>query len=135
MERKLEAAQETIVDQQQTIEKFRELVHNLTSDLSELRSKGERTGGESGGGGGGDGATQSQSAMMNINLQSKSAIKAQSRVRLLANNASVRVQMLMYHYMTQTNYLDCVVHAHIEISSLAFQNSISDLLDCTRCYL
>ncbi len=84
MERKLEAAQETIVDQQQTIEKFRELVHNLTTDLTDLRSKGERTegGGGGGGGGGGDGSSQSQSPMMNINLQLKSAIKAQSRVTL-----------------------------------------------------
>lgn len=76
MERKLEATQETIVDQQQTIEKFRNLVHNLNTDLAEYRSKGEKAGE----GGGAEGATQSHVAMMNINTQLKSAIKAQSRV-------------------------------------------------------
>ena len=75
MERKLEATQETIVDQQQTIEKFRNLVHNLNADLAEYRSKGEK-----GGEGGADGSAQSQAAMMNINTQLKSAIKTQSRV-------------------------------------------------------
>ena len=73
MERKLEATQETIVDQQQTIEKFRNLVHNLNTDLAEYRNKGEKAGGA-------EGATQSHVAMMNINTQLKSAIKAQSRV-------------------------------------------------------
>lgn len=76
MERKLEATQETIVDQQQTIEKFRDLVHNLNADLAEYRSKGEKAGE----GAGGDGAVQSHAAMMNLNVQLKSAIKTQSRV-------------------------------------------------------
>lgn len=74
MERKLEATQEMIIDQQQTIEKFRDLVHNLNADLAEYRSKGERSGqGEAA-------DTQSQAAMMNLNVQLKSAIKTQSRV-------------------------------------------------------
>ncbi|XP_064382819.1 dynactin subunit 1-like isoform X2 [Halichondria panicea] len=42
VERKLNAAQEIIIDQQQTIKKFRELVHNLQSDLTDLRECGER---------------------------------------------------------------------------------------------
>lgn len=75
MERKLEATQETIIDQQLTIEKFRDLVHNLNADMAEYRSKGER----SGEGVGGD--TQSQAAVMSLNTQLKSAIKTQSRVR------------------------------------------------------
>lgn len=69
----MEATQETIIDQQQTIEKFRDLVHNLNADMAEYRSKGERSGE-------GPGNTQSQAAMMNINVQMKSAIKTQSRV-------------------------------------------------------
>ncbi len=76
MERKLDAAQECIIDQQQTIEKFRELVHNLQSDLTELRERGERTG-DSGTGGTGGADTQK---VMNINVQLKSAIKAHARV-------------------------------------------------------
>ncbi len=79
MERKLEATQETIVDQQQTIEKFRNLVHNLNADLVEHRSKGEKAGE-----GGAEGSAQSQTAMMNINTQLKSAIKTQSRVSSVA---------------------------------------------------
>lgn len=74
MERKLEATQETIIDQQQTIEKFRNLVHNLNADLAEYRSKGERLGEAAGGGG------QPQAGMMNLNVQLKSAIKTQARV-------------------------------------------------------
>jgi predicted nucleic acid-binding Zn-ribbon protein len=74
MERKLEATQETIIDQQQTIEKFRDLVHNLNADLAEYRSKGERSGG-------GTGDTQSQAAVMNLNMQLKSASMTQARVR------------------------------------------------------
>ena len=81
MERKLDATQETIVDQQQTIEKFRNLVHNLNSDLAELRSKGERAA-EGREADSGDG-TQSEAAMMNINVPSKSFVKAQSRVSIL----------------------------------------------------
>ena len=53
------------MDQQQTIEKFRNLVHNLNADLAEYRSKGERAGE----GGTADGASQSQAAMMNINTR------------------------------------------------------------------
>lgn len=80
MKRKLEATQETLIDQQQTIEKFRNLVHNLNADVTEYRNKGERAGPEEGGGGGG---VQSQAAMMNLNVQLKSAIKTQSRVSLV----------------------------------------------------
>lgn len=72
MERKLEATQETIIDQQQTIEKFRNLVHNLNADLAEYRNKGEKEGEGTG--------AQSQAAMMSLNVQLKSAIKTQSRV-------------------------------------------------------
>ena len=73
MERKLEATQETIIDQQQTIEKFRDLVHNLNADLAEYRSKGERSEG-------GASNAQSQAAVMNLNVQLKSASKTQARV-------------------------------------------------------
>lgn len=73
MEHKLDAAQETIIDQQQTIEKFRDLVHNLNADLAEYRNKGERAGGSVG-------SSQSQVAVMNLNTQLKSAVKAQARV-------------------------------------------------------
>lgn len=76
MERKLEATQETIIDQQQTIEKFRNLVHNLNADLAECRNRGERSGEEEGQGAG----SQSQAAMMSLNVQLKSTIKTQSRV-------------------------------------------------------
>lgn len=80
MEHKLEAAQETIVDQQQTVEKFRDLVHNLNMDLAEMRSMEERAGrGE----GEGVESRASKADVVNINVQLKSAIKAQSRVRLL----------------------------------------------------
>ena len=62
------------MDQQQTIEKFRELVRHLQSDLTDLRERGERSGeGQRGSG------VEAQ-AMMDINVQLKSAIKAQSRV-------------------------------------------------------
>lgn len=77
MERKLEATQETLIDQQQTIEKFRNLVHNLNADLAEHRNKGEKS---VAGEGSVEDAAQSQAAMMNINVQLKSAIKTQSRV-------------------------------------------------------
>ena len=79
-ERKLEATQETIIDQQQTIEKFRELVRHLQDDISELREKGEKSsGGGDGGGGGTDSMAQSQT-MMNLNVQLKSTMKAHARV-------------------------------------------------------
>ena len=77
-ERKLEATQETIIDQQQTIEKFRELVRHLQDDITELREKGEKS---SGGGSGGDSVAQSQT-MMNLNVQLKSTMKAHARVSL-----------------------------------------------------
>ena len=78
VERKLDAAQETIIDQQQTIEKFRELVRNLQSDLTDLRERGERSG-DSGSG------VEAQ-AVMNLNVQLKSAIKAHARVRFMCDN-------------------------------------------------
>ena len=86
-ERKLEATQETIIDQQQTIEKFRELVRHLQDDITELRQKGEKSSG-SGGEGGADSMAQSQT-MMNLNVQLKSTMKAHARVsesRFLAPN-------------------------------------------------
>lgn len=73
-ERKLEATQETIIDQQQTIEKFRELVRHLQADITELRERGEKSTS-----GGGDSMAQSQT-MMNLNVQLKSAMKAHARV-------------------------------------------------------
>ena len=42
MEMKLDASQETIIDQQQTIEKFRELVRSMQGEMSDLRAKGEK---------------------------------------------------------------------------------------------
>lgn len=77
MERKLEATQETIIDQQQTIEKFRALVHNLNTDLAECRNRGER----SGEGGGTSSSSQSrESSMASLSMQLKSVVKTQSRV-------------------------------------------------------
>ena len=73
-ERKQEATQETIIDQQQTIEKFRELVRNLQEDMRELREKGTKSTS-----GGGDSMAQSQT-MMSLNVQLKSTMKAHARV-------------------------------------------------------
>ena len=74
MEMKLDASQETIVDQQQTIEKFRELVRGMQAEMGELRAKGERKVTE-------DTAPQAQ-AMMSLQTQLKSsAMKQTSRVR------------------------------------------------------
>lgn len=78
VELKLDAAQETIVDQQQTIEKFRELVRHLQSDLADLRERGERSGERSDEARRGSGVDTQ--AMMDISSQMKSAFKAQSRV-------------------------------------------------------
>lgn len=78
MERKLDAAQEVIIDQEQTIEKFRELVRHLQADILELRERGEsqQREGESRESIGG-----SASPVMNLNVQLKSStIKAHSRV-------------------------------------------------------
>ena len=86
MERKLDATQEVIVDQEQTIEKFRELVRHLQADILELRERGEsqQRGGESRESIGG-----SASPVMNLNVQLKSStIKAHSRVRETKNNQS-----------------------------------------------
>ncbi len=90
VERKLDAAQETIIDQQQTIEKFRELVHNLQSDLTDLRERGERAGDS------GSSGTDTQK-VMNLNVQLKSAIKAQARV-------SVHVLLYLLGYSTGGGY-------------------------------
>ena len=76
MEQKLDAAQETIVDQQQTIGKFRELVRNLNSDLKDLRdSKWEKGVSEE------KIEAESKTSIANLNVQLKSAVKAQARVR------------------------------------------------------
>lgn len=78
MERKLDATQEVIIDQEQTIEKFRELVRHLQADILELRERGEsqQREGESRESIGG-----SASPVMNLNVQLKSStIKAHSRV-------------------------------------------------------
>ena len=79
-ERKLEATQETIIDQQQTIEKFRDLVRHLQDDITELRERGEKSAG-----GGADSMAQSQT-MMNLNVQLKSTMKAHARVRELGHS-------------------------------------------------
>jgi predicted nucleic acid-binding Zn-ribbon protein len=85
-ERKLEATQETIIDQQQTIEKFRELVRHLQDDITELRERGEKSAG--GGGGGADSMAQSQT-MMNLNVQLKSTMKAHARVRKATHSLEI----------------------------------------------
>ena len=73
----MDAAQETIVDQQQTIEKFRDLVHHLQADVSELRQRRE-----SQSAGPQEEATPPSQAMLSLNVQLKSsALKAHSRVR------------------------------------------------------
>ena len=73
MEMKLDASQETIVDQQQTIEKFRELVRGMQGEIGELRAKGEQRAAE-------DTVPQAQ-AMMSLQTQLKSsAMKQTSRV-------------------------------------------------------
>ena len=64
------------MDQQQTIEKFRDLVHHLQADVSELRQRGESqsVGAQQ------EDASPSQSVLsLNVQLKS-SAIKAHSRV-------------------------------------------------------
>ena len=74
---RLEASQETIIDQQQTIEKFRELVHNMQSEMSELKARGEKKISK-------DTATPHEAAQAVISLQSQlksSAMKQTSRVR------------------------------------------------------
>ncbi|XP_003384705.1 PREDICTED: dynactin subunit 1-like [Amphimedon queenslandica] len=46
LEQKLDASQETIVDQQKTIDKFRDLVRHLQTDLTELRKQPKEEQGE-----------------------------------------------------------------------------------------
>ena len=68
-----------IIDQEQTIEKFRELVRHLQGDILELRERGESQQPE---GGAREGIGGSASPVMSLNVQMKSsAIKAHSRVR------------------------------------------------------
>ena len=74
MERKLDASQETIVDQQQTIEKFRELVRVMQAEMGELRAKGEKERSA-------EDTTPQAQAMMSLQTQLKStAMKETSRV-------------------------------------------------------
>ena len=74
MEMKLDASQETIVDQQQTIEKFRELVRSMQGEMSELRAKGEKERTS-------EGVAPQAQAMMSLQSQLKStAMKQTSRV-------------------------------------------------------
>ncbi len=77
MEQKLDAAQETIVDQQQTIEKFRDLVRNLNIDIRELRSSRSEQGSLSAD----KVEADSKTSIASLNVQLKSAVKAQARVR------------------------------------------------------
>jgi dynactin 1 len=93
MEMKLDASQETIVDQQQTIEKFRELVRGIQGEIGELRAKGEQRATE-------DAAPQAQ-AMMSLQTQLKSsAMKQTSRTvefelrKLEAQQALQQVDLL-----------------------------------------
>ncbi len=72
-----EAAQESIVDQQQTIEKFRELVRHLQAEIADLRQRGESLRVETPEG---TPVVQSQ-AIMSLSQLKTSAIKAHSRVR------------------------------------------------------
>lgn len=91
MERKLDAAQEVIIDQEQTIEKFRELVRHLQADILELRERGEsqQREGESRESIGG-----SASPVMNLNVQLKSStIKAHSRVSEGDQETSLRFSL------------------------------------------
>ena len=89
-ERKLEATQETIIDQQQTIEKFRDLVRHLQDDITELRERGEKSAG-----GGADSMAQSQT-MMNLNVQLKSTMKAHARVRELVHSIHETLDEFVY---------------------------------------
>ena len=74
MEMKLDASQETIVDQQQTIEKFRELVRSMQGEMGELKAKGERERPS-------EETTPQTQAMMSLQTQLKStAMKQTSRV-------------------------------------------------------
>lgn len=95
MERKLDATQEVIIDQEQTIEKFRELVRHLQADILELRERGEsqQREGESRESIGG-----SASPVMNLNVQLKSStIKAHSRVSEGDQETSLRFSLCIYH--------------------------------------
>ena len=70
----MEASQEVIVDLQQTIEKFRDLVHNQQTDILELRQKGASERGQ-------ELASQSE-AIQSLNRQLQATtVKAHSRVR------------------------------------------------------
>ena len=80
MERKLDAAQETIIDQQQTIDKFRELVRHLQSDITDLRQRGESLRAEAPEATAASMASQSH-AMMSLSQFKTTAIRAHSRVR------------------------------------------------------
>ena len=71
----MEASQEVIVDLQQTIEKFRDLVRNQQTDILELRQKGASERGQ-------ELASQSE-AIQSLNRQLQATtVKAHSRVRM-----------------------------------------------------
>ena len=76
-ERKVDAAQEVIVDLQQTIEKFRELVKNQQATIEELQLKGESKQQHE--------LDAHSHAVLTLNRQLKSSsMKAHSRVSTLA---------------------------------------------------
>ncbi len=77
MERRFDAAQESIVDQQQTIEKFRELVRHLQAEIADLRQRGESLRVESPE----EGSAQPSQTVMSLSQLKTSAIKAHSWVR------------------------------------------------------
>ena len=68
---KLDASQETIIDQQQTIEKFRELVRSMQGEISELRAKGEKERAT-------EGTAPQAQAMMSLQSQLKSTVMKQT---------------------------------------------------------
>lgn len=98
-ERKLEATQETIIDQQQTIEKFRDLVRHLQDDITELRERGEKSAG-----GGADSMAQSQT-MMNLNVQLKSTMKAHARVREPGHSIHKTLDKFVYLHQSSSQRL------------------------------
>ena len=101
----MEASQETIVDQHQTVEQFRGLVHRLKMDLAEKRSVENTVGrGEEKEVDGRDSKTD----LVNINVQVKSAIKEQSRVSLLlCTNSCCGDQCSVSACFTRLSTLSC----------------------------
>ena len=95
LERRIEASQEVIVDLQQTVEKFRELVRNQQSDIVELKQKEESQKDQ--------GLEEQSEALHSLNRQLQAtAIKAHSRVR----------QQYIHTYVHTHEYV-CVLHTYV----------------------